>query len=132
MTPFHAGNSAIAAIDLLVNKGVDQSHIIFLTLIAAPQGIFRVCEKYPQLVVVTSEIDAGLSPNHVVLPGIGEFGDRYFGTDCSGYNVPIQPGERASKSLTPREAPSERRDEACAATPPGHAAEPAEAAAGAG
>ena len=97
-----SGNSAMAAIDLLQSKGVAQDHIIFLTLIAAPQGIMQVCERYPQLTVVTSEIDTTLSPSHVVLPGIGEFGDRYFGTDClpSG---PIQPGERASASLTPRE-----------------------------
>ncbi len=99
-----SGNSAMAAIDLLQSKGVAQDHIIFLTLIAAPQGIMQVCERYPLLTVVTSEIDATLSPSHVVLPGIGEFGDRYFGTDCTP-SGPIQPGERASASLTPREPP---------------------------
>ena len=92
-----SGNSAIAAIDLLRAKGVAEDHIIFLTLIAAPQGIQRVCERYPHLVVVTSEVDASLSDAHVVLPGIGEFGDRYFGTDSPG--DAIRPGERASASL---------------------------------
>jgi uridine kinase len=90
-----SGNSAIAAIDLLLGKGVAEDHIIFLTLIAAPQGIRAVCERFPRLVVVTSEIDASLSANHVVLPGIGEFGDRYFGTDC--VQGAIRPGERASQ-----------------------------------
>jgi hypothetical protein len=91
------GNSAIAAIDLLLSKGVAEDHIIFLTLIAAPQGIAKVCERYPHLVVVTSEVDVGLSDAHVVLPGIGEFGDRYFGTDCT--SGAIRPGERASAGL---------------------------------
>ena len=109
-----SGNSAIAAIDLLVSKGVAERQIIFLTLIAAPQGIMKVCERYPNLTLVTSEIDASLSPAHVVLPGIGEFGDRYFGTDCYvAAGAPVQPGERASASLTPFEQHKtrERRSE---------------------
>lgn len=70
-----SGNSAIAAIDMLLAKGVAEERIIFLTLVAAPQGICAVCERYPHLTLVTSEIDAGLSPTHVVVPGVGEFGD---------------------------------------------------------
>lgn len=76
-----SGNSATAAIDLLLAKGVEESRIIFLTLIAAPQGVHAVCGRYPHLVVVASEIDASISATGAVLPGIGEFGDRYFGTD---------------------------------------------------
>jgi uridine kinase len=70
-----SGNSALAAIEKLVECGVVQERIIFLTLIAAPQGVHRVCERYPRLTLVTSEVDSMLSANHVVLPGIGEFGD---------------------------------------------------------
>ena len=77
-----SGNSAVSAIDMLLSRGVEQERIIFLTLVAAPQGIRVVCERYPKLTLVTSEIDAGLSPSHVVVPGMGEFGDRYFGTDA--------------------------------------------------
>ncbi len=93
-----SGSSALAAIDLLLAKGVSEQRIIFLTLIASPPGIKRVCEAYPHLTVVTSELDAALSPTHVVLPGIGEFGDRYFGTDCISED---RPGEEAYGSLTP-------------------------------
>lgn len=75
-----SGNSAIAAIDLLLAKGVDEERILFITLIAAPQGIMAVCARYPSLTLVVSEIDSGLSAEHVVLPGCGDFGDRYFGT----------------------------------------------------
>ncbi len=129
-----SGNSAMAAIDLLVSKGVAEDHIIFLTLIAAPQGISNVCERYPRLVVVTSEIDASLSESHVVLPGIGEFGDRYFGTDCTP--GAIRPGERASASLTPRGSVGAELDAAADAARGAHAAaaagEPAESGGGGG
>jgi len=40
-----------------------------------------VCERFPRLKVVTSEIESGLSEHYRVIPGMGEFGDRYFGTD---------------------------------------------------
>ena len=76
-----SGSSALAAIDLLLSKGVSEERIVFLTLIAAPQGIKAVCEAFPKLTVVTSEFDAAISAQHKVLPGVGEFGDRYFGTD---------------------------------------------------
>ncbi|CAL0321659.1 unnamed protein product [Lupinus luteus] len=75
------GNSAVKAISLLVKKGVPESNIIFLNLIAAPQGIHAVCKRFPMLKLVTSEIDASLNQNSRVIPGLGEFGDRYFATD---------------------------------------------------
>ncbi|KAJ6302214.1 hypothetical protein OIU77_016327 [Salix suchowensis] len=75
------GNSANHAIELLIQKGVPESHIIFLNLISAPEGIHCVCKRFPSLKIVTSEIDAALNEEFRVIPGMGEFGDRYFGTD---------------------------------------------------
>ncbi|GAU32224.1 hypothetical protein TSUD_278040 [Trifolium subterraneum] len=75
------GNSAIKAISLLLTKGVPESNIIFLNLIASPQGINAVFERFPMIKLVTSEIDATLNENSRVIPGLGEFGDRYFATD---------------------------------------------------
>ncbi|XP_022883924.1 uridine kinase-like protein 1, chloroplastic isoform X1 [Olea europaea var. sylvestris] len=75
------GNSANQAIELLIQKGVPESHIIFLNLISAPEGIHCVCKRFPSLKIVTSEIDASLNEEFRVIPGMGEFGDRYFGTD---------------------------------------------------
>ncbi|MBA0812425.1 hypothetical protein Gohar_026395 [Gossypium harknessii] len=75
------GNSANHAIELLVQKGVPESHIIFLNLISAPEGIHCVCKRFPSLKIVTSEIDVALNGEFRVIPGMGEFGDRYFGTD---------------------------------------------------
>ncbi|KAK7364790.1 hypothetical protein VNO80_13532 [Phaseolus coccineus] len=75
------GNSAVKAISLLLKKGVPESNIIFLNLVAAPQGINAVCERFPLLKLVTSEIDVSLNENSHVIPGLGEFADRYFATD---------------------------------------------------
>ncbi|XP_044503350.1 uridine kinase-like protein 1, chloroplastic isoform X3 [Mangifera indica] len=75
------GNSANQAIELLIQKGVPESRIIFLNLISAPEGIHCVCKRFPSMKIVTSEIDVGLNEEFRVIPGMGEFGDRYFGTD---------------------------------------------------
>ncbi|KAH9609082.1 hypothetical protein KSS87_021842 [Heliosperma pusillum] len=75
------GNSACQAIELLIQKGVPEAHIIFLNLISAPEGVHCVCQRFPSLKIVTSEIDVALNEEYRVIPGLGEFGDRYFGTD---------------------------------------------------
>lgn len=73
------GNSAATAVQVLLDKGVSEGRILFLTLIAAPEGVRRVCGAFPRLRLVTSEIDEGLDPaTGRVNPGVGEFGDRYF------------------------------------------------------
>ncbi|XP_055805039.1 uridine kinase-like protein 5 [Solanum dulcamara] len=75
-----SGNSAVKAISVLLSKGVPESNIVFLNLISAPEGLHTVCKKYPRLKIVTSEIDTTLNKDLHVIPGMGEFGDRYFGT----------------------------------------------------
>ncbi|KAK4845724.1 hypothetical protein QYF36_008323 [Acer negundo] len=55
------GNSANQAIELLIQKGVPESHIIFLNLISAPEGIDCVCKRFPSLKIVTSEIYVSLN-----------------------------------------------------------------------
>ncbi|PWA95504.1 uridine kinase-like protein [Artemisia annua] len=72
------GNLAVEAISLLLKKGVPEGNIIFLNLISAPQGVHMVCKKFPRIKIVTSEIETGLNQDSNVVPGMGEFGDRYF------------------------------------------------------
>ncbi|XP_026406188.1 uridine kinase-like protein 3 isoform X1 [Papaver somniferum] len=81
------GNSAVEAISLLIRKGVPEPNIIFLNLISAPQGVHVVCKKFPRIKIVTSEIEIGLNEEYRVIPGMGEFGDRYFGTDDDDQEV---------------------------------------------
>lgn len=72
------GNSAAHAIRVLLGKGVEEGKILFLSLIAAPEGINKVCREFPKIKVITSEIDEYVDADFRVVPGVGEFGDRYF------------------------------------------------------
>jgi len=84
------GVSAQSAIDLLLERGVQEEKILFLTVIASTQGVHHLCTRYPRMKVITSEVDAGLSDDNKVIPGVGEFGDRYFGTEMPSI-VQLQP-----------------------------------------
>ena len=72
------GNSSVAAIDLLKNAGARD--IKFLCLLAAPEGIARMQEAHPDVDIVTAAIDEKLSQIGYILPGLGDAGDRMFGT----------------------------------------------------
>lgn len=63
---------------MLLEKGVDEGKILFLSLIAAPEGIQKLCGTYAKVKVITSEIDERINTHFQVVPGVGEFGDRYF------------------------------------------------------
>jgi uracil phosphoribosyltransferase len=75
------GGTARTAIQVLLDSGVPEENIIFITLITVPEGITAICERYPAITIVTSSIEDGLNDNAYMMPGIGDFGDRYFGTD---------------------------------------------------
>ncbi|KAB2044539.1 hypothetical protein ES319_D01G097800v1 [Gossypium barbadense] len=92
------GNSAVQAISLLIKKGVPESNIIFLNLISAPQGVHVVCKSFPRLKIVTSEIEIGLNEDFRVVPGMGEFGDRYFGTDDDDNLQAVAPMQLSNQS----------------------------------
>jgi len=72
------GGSAIDAIDLLKEKGVKK--IKFLSIISAPEGIKAVEEKHPDVQIYTASIDEKLNEKAYIIPGLGDAGDRIFGT----------------------------------------------------
>jgi len=72
------GNSSVAAIDLLKKAGAQD--IKFLCLLAAPEGIIRMQEAHPDVDIVTAAVDEKLSDIGYILPGLGDAGDRMFGT----------------------------------------------------
>jgi uracil phosphoribosyltransferase len=72
------GGSAVAALDLLVEQGA--KHIRLVNLVAAPEGIRRVRESYPRVPVFTAAVDRQLNQKGFILPGLGDAGDRLFGT----------------------------------------------------
>jgi uracil phosphoribosyltransferase len=77
-----SGGSAICAIQNLMARGVPEHKITFVNLIACPEGLAAMFAAHPKVTVVTSMIDYGLNHEKYILPGIGDFGDLYFGTSC--------------------------------------------------
>lgn len=75
------GGSALAATRVLLDRGVPEDHIILVNFLASPEGLLRFARERPGIRVVTSSIERGLNGNAFMLPGIGDFGDRYFGTE---------------------------------------------------
>ena len=72
------GNSSAAAVDLL--KAARATNIRFLCLLAAPEGVARMKEAHPDVPIVTAALDKRLNDKGYILPGLGDAGDRMFGT----------------------------------------------------
>lgn len=72
------GNSSVAAIDLLKRAGA--TNIRFLCLLAAPEGVARMREAHPDVPIVTASLDQKLNEKGYIIPGLGDAGDRMFGT----------------------------------------------------
>ena len=72
------GNSSAAAVSLLKDKGA--RNIRFLCLLAAPEGIARMKEAHPDVPIVTASVHSHLNDHGYIVPGLGDAGDRMFGT----------------------------------------------------
>ena len=72
------GNSAIAAIDILKIAGAQD--LRFLCLLAAPEGVDAVRKAHPNVRIFTAAIDDGLDEKGYIVPGLGDAGDRMYGT----------------------------------------------------
>jgi uracil phosphoribosyltransferase len=72
------GNSSVAAIDLL--KAAGANNIRFLCLLAAPEGVARMKQAHPDVPIITAAIDSHLNDHGYIVPGLGDAGDRMFGT----------------------------------------------------
>lgn len=71
-------NSAIAAVEHLRRRGAKD--IRFVCLLAAPEGIERFCATFPDVPVFTAAIDSHLNDHGYIVPGLGDAGDRMYGT----------------------------------------------------
>ena len=72
------GNSSAAAIDLLKESGARD--IRFMCLLAAPEGIAHMAAAHPDVPIVTASVDSHLNDKGYIVPGLGDAGDRMFGT----------------------------------------------------
>ena len=89
------GGSAVCAIQVLVDAGVSPTNITLLNVLVCPEGVLKVNQFFPGLFnfifslicvfcldvkIVTASMDEGLNERKFILPGLGDFGDRYYGT----------------------------------------------------
>ena len=72
------GGSAVAAVELLRARGCRE--IAFLGVLAAPEGVVRLTERFPGVPLVLAAVDERLDEHGFIVPGLGDAGDRIFGT----------------------------------------------------
>ena len=72
------GGSCADALKMLKDKGAKK--IFLMCIVAAPQGIEKILKVHPDVPIYVAAIDEGLNENAYILPGLGDAGDRIFGT----------------------------------------------------
>ena len=72
------GGSAEQAIALLKDAGARDVRLI--AIVAAPEGVARIGERFPEVPITTAGLDRELDENKYIRPGLGDFGDRLYGT----------------------------------------------------
>lgn len=74
------GFSAAHAVDVLKQRGATPGHILFLALVAAPEGVQVFCDRHPDVPMYVASLDDHLNENAYIVPGLGDAGDRLYGT----------------------------------------------------
>jgi uracil phosphoribosyltransferase len=74
------GYSASAAVDSLNKRGVSDDNIRMMSLVAAPEGVKVLTAKHPNIPIYVAALDSHLNENAYIVPGLGDAGDRLFGT----------------------------------------------------
>ena len=74
------GGSAVAAIDALLKRGAQPNSIKFCCLVAAPEGVETLSSAHPEIDIYAAALDERLNEHGYILPGLGDAGDRLFGT----------------------------------------------------
>jgi uracil phosphoribosyltransferase len=74
------GGSAVAAAEIIQKLGVKPENITFVCVIAAPEGIENLTKNFPGVKIYTGSVDERLNEKAYIVPGLGDAGDRTFGT----------------------------------------------------
>jgi uracil phosphoribosyltransferase len=72
------GGSALATLEIVRSSGATDVRLV--SVVAAPEGVWAVHARFPQAAIYTAVLDRTLNDRKFILPGLGDFGDRYFGT----------------------------------------------------
>lgn len=74
------GGSGAMGIQALIHAGAAEAQIIFVSVVAAPEGLAALASEFPAVKIITAQVDEKLNDRKFILPGLGDFGDRFFGT----------------------------------------------------
>jgi uracil phosphoribosyltransferase len=75
------GGSSMTALHTLVKEyGVKPERIVFANVISCPEGLDALAKDFPEVKIVTAWVDDGLNEEKFILPGLGDYGDRFFNT----------------------------------------------------
>ena len=74
------GHSAAYAVNVLKRHGVEDQNIRFMALVAAPEGVQVMLDEHPSVKIYTASLDERLNEHAYIVPGLGDAGDRIFGT----------------------------------------------------
>lgn len=72
------GGSILSAIQVLLDQGVEQARIVLLHALGCPEGLRAIEERYPDVKVVVGTVDSHLNERKFIIPGLGDFGDRFY------------------------------------------------------
>ena len=72
------GGSAAHAVEQLVSA--EPAQVVLICIVAAPEGVARLRDRFPDLHIVSAAVDRELDSRSYILPGLGDFGDRLYGT----------------------------------------------------
>ncbi|NEQ43283.1 MAG: uracil phosphoribosyltransferase [Leptolyngbya sp. SIOISBB] len=74
------GGTMLTAMADLMQRGIQPEHVRVVSIVASPVALKKLADTYPALVIYTAMIDEGLNDNGYIVPGLGDAGDRTFGT----------------------------------------------------
>jgi len=74
------GGTAVETLKLLKENGIHEDKILFVAIVSAPEGINTILTSFPGITIITASEDEKLNDKKLIVPGLGDFGDRYFGT----------------------------------------------------
>lgn len=74
------GGTGLKAIEILKDLGVKEENIVFVSIICSKYGVNKIKKSYPKVKLIHVQVDSKLNTKKYIVPGLGDFGDRYFGT----------------------------------------------------
>ncbi len=74
------GGSACLVANMLTERGYERDNIYFVGVLAAPEGVDKLTRVIPRSNIVVAAVDQGLDDSYFIVPGLGDYGDRYYGT----------------------------------------------------